>query len=48
MKSELKSVMMEKWMNIDSEITKKKIIIVRSIPRCLKAVVDAKRYPTEY
>ena len=37
--------MMEEWMNIDTEITKK---LVKSIPRCLKAVVDAKKYPTKY
>ncbi|GBL76041.1 hypothetical protein AVEN_234352-1 [Araneus ventricosus] len=45
-KSELKTVMMEEWMNIDAEITKKKL--VKSIPKRLKAVVDAKEYPTKY
>ncbi|GBM03065.1 hypothetical protein AVEN_14571-1 [Araneus ventricosus] len=44
-KSELKTVMMEEWMNIDAEITKK---LVKSIPKRLKAVVDAKGYPTKY
>ena len=38
MKSKLKTVMMEKWMNIDTEIKKK---LVKSIPRRLKAVMDA-------
>ncbi|GBN49121.1 Transposable element Tcb1 transposase [Araneus ventricosus] len=46
-KSELKTVMMEEWMNIDAEITKKKKL-VKSIPKRLKAVVDAKGYPTKY
>ncbi|GBL85210.1 Transposable element Tc1 transposase [Araneus ventricosus] len=45
MKSELKTVMMEKWMNIDAEITKQ---LVKSIPKRLKAVVDAEGYPTKY
>ncbi|GBM18567.1 Transposable element Tcb1 transposase [Araneus ventricosus] len=44
-KSELKTVMMEAWMNIDAEITKK---LVKSIPKRLKADVDAKGYPTQY
>ncbi|GBN08014.1 hypothetical protein AVEN_253442-1 [Araneus ventricosus] len=44
-KSKLKTVMMEEWMNIDAEITKK---LVKSIPKRLKAVVDAKEYPTKY
>ncbi|GBN36638.1 Transposable element Tcb1 transposase [Araneus ventricosus] len=44
-KSELKTVMMEEWMNIDAEFTKK---LVKSIPKRLKAVVDAKGYPTKY
>ncbi|GBM50552.1 hypothetical protein AVEN_1938-1 [Araneus ventricosus] len=44
-KSELKTVMMEEWMNIDAEITKK---LLKSIPKLLKAVVDAKGYPTKY
>ncbi|GBO25385.1 hypothetical protein AVEN_12128-1 [Araneus ventricosus] len=44
-KSELKTVMMEGWMNIDAEITKK---LVKSVPKLLKAVVDAKGYPTKY
>ncbi|GBN14751.1 hypothetical protein AVEN_126412-1 [Araneus ventricosus] len=44
-KSELKTVMMEERMNIDSEITKK---LVKFIPQNLKAVVDAKVYPTKY
>ncbi|GBM59139.1 hypothetical protein AVEN_255674-1 [Araneus ventricosus] len=44
-KRELKTVMMEEWMNIDAEITKQ---LVKSIPKCLKAVVDAKGYPTKY
>ncbi|GBL62360.1 hypothetical protein AVEN_216596-1 [Araneus ventricosus] len=42
-KSELKTVMMEEWMNIDAEILKK---LVKSIPKRLKALVDAKGYPT--
>ncbi|GBN07832.1 hypothetical protein AVEN_88596-1 [Araneus ventricosus] len=41
-KSELKTVMMEEWMNIDEEK------LVKSIPKRLKAVVDAKGYPTQY
>ncbi|GBM45745.1 Transposable element Tcb1 transposase [Araneus ventricosus] len=45
-KSELKTVMTEEWMNIDAEITIKKL--VKSIPKRLKAVVDAKGYPTKY
>ncbi|GBM03979.1 Transposable element Tcb1 transposase [Araneus ventricosus] len=45
-KRELKTVMVEEWMNIDAEITKKKL--VKSIPKRLKAVVDAKGYPTKY
>ncbi|GBO31424.1 hypothetical protein AVEN_172157-1 [Araneus ventricosus] len=44
-KSELKTVMMEEWMSIDAEITKK---LVKSIPKRLTAVVDAKGYPTKY
>ncbi|GBM80272.1 Transposable element Tcb1 transposase [Araneus ventricosus] len=44
-KSKLKTVMMEEWMNIDAEITKQ---LVKSIPKCLKAIVDAKGYPTKY
>ncbi|GBN12751.1 Transposable element Tc1 transposase [Araneus ventricosus] len=44
-KSELKTVMMEEWMNIDTEITKK---LVKSISKRLKAVVDAKGYTTKY
>ncbi|GBM50931.1 hypothetical protein AVEN_181168-1 [Araneus ventricosus] len=44
-KSGLKTVMMEEWMNLDAEITKK---LVKSIPKRLNAVVDAKRYPTKY
>ncbi|GBN12557.1 hypothetical protein AVEN_209128-1 [Araneus ventricosus] len=44
-KSELKTVMMEEWMNIDAEITRK---LVKSIPEHLEAVVDAKGYPTKY
>ncbi|GBN04569.1 Transposable element Tcb1 transposase [Araneus ventricosus] len=44
-KNELKTVMMEEWMNIDAEITKK---LVKSIPKCLKAVVDTKGYPPKY
>ncbi|GBM76819.1 hypothetical protein AVEN_228217-1 [Araneus ventricosus] len=44
-KSELKTVMMEKRMNIHAEITKK---LAKSIPKRLKAVVDAKGYPTKY
>ncbi|GBN87490.1 Transposable element Tc1 transposase [Araneus ventricosus] len=44
-KSELKTVMMEEWMNIDAEITKK---LVKSIPKHLKAVVHAKGYPPKY
>ncbi|GBM62360.1 Transposable element Tcb1 transposase [Araneus ventricosus] len=44
-KSELKTVMMEEWMNIDAEITK---IVVKPIPKRLKAVVDGKGYPTTY
>ncbi len=36
---------MEERMNIDAEITKD---VVQSIPRRLKAVVDAKGYPTKY
>ncbi|GBL76036.1 Transposable element Tcb2 transposase [Araneus ventricosus] len=43
-KSELKTVMMEEWMNIDAEITKK---LLKSISKRLKAVVDAKGYPTK-
>ena len=35
---------MEEWINIDTEIKKKK---VKSIPRFLKAVVNAKGYPTK-
>ncbi|GBN77017.1 hypothetical protein AVEN_57523-1 [Araneus ventricosus] len=46
-KSELKTVMMEEWVDIDAEITKKKKL-VKSIPKHLKAVVDAKGYPTKY
>ncbi|GBL85074.1 Transposable element Tcb1 transposase [Araneus ventricosus] len=45
-KSERKTVMMEEWMNIDAEITKKNL--VKSIPKRLKAVVDANGYPTKY
>ncbi|GBO29937.1 Transposable element Tc1 transposase [Araneus ventricosus] len=45
LKSKLKTVMMEEWMNIDTEITKK---LVKSIPKHLKAVVDAKGYPIKY
>ena len=37
--------MMEEWMDIDTEITKK---LQKSIPRHLKAVADAKGYPTKY
>ncbi len=37
--------MMEEWMCIDSEIIKE---LVQSIPRRLKAVVNAKGYPTKY
>ncbi|GBL88459.1 hypothetical protein AVEN_205526-1, partial [Araneus ventricosus] len=44
-KSELKTVMMEERMNIDAEITKK---LAKSVPKRLKAVVDAKGYPTKY
>ncbi|GBM36193.1 Transposable element Tc1 transposase [Araneus ventricosus] len=44
-KSELKTVMTDEWMNIDAEITKK---LVKSIPKRLKTVVDAKGYPTKY
>ncbi|GBM19829.1 hypothetical protein AVEN_86166-1 [Araneus ventricosus] len=44
-KGELKTVMMEEWMNIDADITKK---LVQSIPKHLKADVDAKEYPTKY
>lgn len=44
-KSELKAVMIEEWKNIDAEITKK---LVKSMPKRLKAVVDAKGYPTKY
>ncbi|GBM31444.1 Transposable element Tcb1 transposase [Araneus ventricosus] len=44
-KNELKTVMREEWINIDAEITKK---LVKSIPKRLKAVVDAKGYPTKY
>ncbi|GBO38030.1 Transposable element Tc1 transposase [Araneus ventricosus] len=44
-KSELKTVMMEEWMDIDAEITKK---LVKSIPKRLNAVVDAKGYLTQY
>ncbi|GBL98161.1 Transposable element Tc1 transposase [Araneus ventricosus] len=44
-KSELKTVMMEEWLNTDAEIPKK---LVKSIPERLKAVVDAKGYPTKY
>ncbi|GBM94156.1 Transposable element Tc1 transposase [Araneus ventricosus] len=44
-KSERKTVMMEEWMNIDAKITKK---LVKSIPKRLKVVVDAKEYPTKY
>ncbi|GBN08114.1 Transposable element Tc1 transposase [Araneus ventricosus] len=44
-KSELKTEMMEEWMNIDAEITKK---LVKSIPKRLKAVVDTKGYPSKY
>ena len=47
MKSELKTLMMEEWINIDSEITHKKKL-VKSISRRLKTVLDAKRYPTKY
>ena len=36
--------MMEKWMNNNAEITKNP---VKSIPRHLKVVVDAKGYPTK-
>ncbi|GBM13219.1 hypothetical protein AVEN_214931-1 [Araneus ventricosus] len=43
--SELKTVMMEDWMNIDAEITK---ILVKSIPKRLNAVVDGTGYPTKY
>ncbi|GBL95587.1 Transposable element Tc1 transposase [Araneus ventricosus] len=43
--SELKTVITEEWMNIDAEITKK---LVKSIPKRLKAVVDAKGYPPKY
>ena len=46
MKSELKTVMVEEWINIDTEITKKKI--VKSISRHLKTVLGAKRFPTKY
>ncbi|GBO36297.1 hypothetical protein AVEN_92171-1, partial [Araneus ventricosus] len=45
MKSELKTVMMEEWINIDAEITKK---LLKSIIKHLKAFVDAKEYPTKY
>ncbi|GBO27609.1 Transposable element Tc1 transposase [Araneus ventricosus] len=44
-KSELKTVMMEEWMNIDAEITKK---LVKSILKRLNVDVDAKGYPTKY
>ena len=37
-------LMMEEWMNIDAEITKN---LVKYIPRCLKAAMDAKGYPTK-
>ena len=37
--------MTEVWMNTDTEITKK---LEKSIPRRLKAVVNAKGYPTKY
>ena len=43
MKSDLKTVMMEEW--IKSDIEKKKL--AKCIPRRLKAVVDAKGYPTK-
>ena len=36
---------MEEWINIDTEVTKKLVI---SFPKCLKAVVDAKEYPSKY
>ena len=36
---------MEEWMSIDTEITKN---LVKFILICLKAVVDAKGYPTKY
>ena len=44
-KSELKTAMMEEWIDIDTEITEK---LVKSIPRCLKAGVGVKGYPTKY
>ncbi|GBN93301.1 hypothetical protein AVEN_170115-1 [Araneus ventricosus] len=44
-KRELKTVMMKEWMKIHAEITKK---LVKSFPKRLEAVVDAKGYPTKY
>ena len=44
-KRELKTIIMEEWMNTDTEIIKK---LVKSIPRHLKAVVGTKGYPTKY
>ncbi|GBN07284.1 hypothetical protein AVEN_58117-1 [Araneus ventricosus] len=44
-KSELKTVMIAEWLNIDAEITKK---VMKYIAKRLKAVVDAKGYPTKY
>ena len=43
-KSEQKAVMMEEWMNADTEIAK----LVKSISKHLKSVADAKGYPTKY
>ena len=36
---------MEEWMNIDTEIIKNQ---VKSVSRHLKAVVNAKEYPTKH
>ena len=38
-------LMMEEQMNTDTEITKN--LVKQPIHRCLKAVVDAKGYPTK-
>ena len=44
-KSELKTVMVEKWMNNDRKITKK---LEKSISGHLKTVVDNKVYPIKH